>query len=96
MKITIRELKKIIREEIQKQSLREGKFTSKRLLDLCKKYHEDSMLIQDADGNEYAIYADDIDPKEDSVFGMPHRGKEKEIDVKDISFVSIKGKRITS
>jgi hypothetical protein len=100
-KITTTELKQMIKEEFQKQlvkeskqSLKEGKFTVKRLIDIMKKYKRDEILVF-ANNKEYAVYNDEINPKEDSVFGVEHHGKEKEIDVKDIEFVTINGKRIS-
>ena len=99
MKIKMSELSNIIKEEIklqlkEKRLVKEGKFTNKRLLDLIQKYKAKDLLFF-ANGREYALYPEDIDSNEDSVFGMEHHGAEKEINTKDIEFITINGKRIT-
>ncbi|MFA5392720.1 MAG: hypothetical protein WC306_03535 [Candidatus Paceibacterota bacterium] len=90
--ITITQLKQMIKEELQKQLVKEGKFTEQRLIALFDKYKvQDAELF--ANGKHYNFGGDDI--QDDVVFGTEHHGGEKEIPIKDIEFITINGKRIS-
>ncbi|MFA5152777.1 MAG: hypothetical protein WC554_09475 [Clostridia bacterium] len=93
--ITTTQLKQMIKEELQKQLVKEGRFDANRLTKLLKtnKTPPGSAELF-ANGKHYSFDIEGIEAPY-TVWGQDEDGGDHEIKIKDIEFVTINGKRIS-